>query len=273
MSDEKICTEHLVAYIDLLGFKEAIKNNTQEDEIFKLLKSFQEATGNSKVEDSGDACLGVSVFSDHVVISVRIKDMTYQGRSCSIEFLKAFQLAISGFARLALAHGFLIRGGITVGELFHDNGIVFGKALVEAYELESEVAIYPRVIISKKLAPLFETEIDIFSEVDFDGILSLKYLEGVLCENFKDSDYKKEINFKVEHFVPMIKENLEKYSKLTTSTGLKILSKWQYFSNHFQEAQDEALGPRVQGVNVKMTLDGLAPTQISLVQAGEGVRD
>ncbi|HTG56249.1 MAG TPA: hypothetical protein VL943_08285, partial [Niabella sp.] len=45
--------------------------------------------------------------------------------------------------------GMMIRGGITIGDLIHEeNGALFGPAMNEAYRLESNSAIYPRVVIS-----------------------------------------------------------------------------------------------------------------------------
>ena len=45
----------------------------------------------------------------------------------------------------------LIRGGATVGELHHKGGDVIGNTLIEAYKLESCVANYPRIAVSRKL--------------------------------------------------------------------------------------------------------------------------
>jgi hypothetical protein len=42
---------------------------------------------------------------------------------------------------------FFVRGGLTV-DLFHiREGLIFGPALVEAYELESRHAVHPRVVL------------------------------------------------------------------------------------------------------------------------------
>lgn len=40
-----------------------------------------------------------------------------------------------------------MRGAVTVGAIHHDQHIVFGPALNRAYELESKVAFYPRILI------------------------------------------------------------------------------------------------------------------------------
>jgi len=48
--------------------------------------------------------------------------------------------------------GILIRGGITIGKIIHtETGIVFGQGLIDAYQLESRAAKYPRIILSDKL--------------------------------------------------------------------------------------------------------------------------
>ena len=48
--------------------------------------------------------------------------------------------------------GILFRGGLTIGNLIHnENGTVFGQGLIEAYQLESKNAIFPRIILSDKL--------------------------------------------------------------------------------------------------------------------------
>jgi len=50
-------------------------------------------------------------------------------------------------------YGFIIRGAITIGDLYHDERIVFGPALNQAYEIESTIANYPRVIVDKRIVP------------------------------------------------------------------------------------------------------------------------
>jgi hypothetical protein len=48
--------------------------------------------------------------------------------------------------------GYTIRGAVTSGKLFHEGSIIiFGPALVRAYELERHMAVYPRIIIDPRL--------------------------------------------------------------------------------------------------------------------------
>lgn len=45
----------------------------------------------------------------------------------------------------------LLRGGISIGQLFIDDVMVWGEALLNAYYLEDKVANYPRIIIDKNI--------------------------------------------------------------------------------------------------------------------------
>ena len=46
----------------------------------------------------------------------------------------------------------LIRGGVCDGEIVASTGVIYGPALVKAYALESECAIYPRIVVDRGLA-------------------------------------------------------------------------------------------------------------------------
>lgn len=71
--------------------------------------------------------------------------------------------------------GFFMRGGFAVG-LFHDmKDIVFGPALVEAYELERAHAVNPRVVLSEHAADCLR-DYDAPLLTDQDGRAFIDYL-------------------------------------------------------------------------------------------------
>jgi hypothetical protein len=45
--------------------------------------------------------------------------------------------------------GFLVRGAVTYGDLYHKDNVVFGPALLEAVDIEQNEAFYPRIIVSE----------------------------------------------------------------------------------------------------------------------------
>ena len=73
-----------------------------------------------------------------IVVSIKVEDID----DLDIELLEIYYLLINSIMK-----GFLIRGSIVYGKLIHTKDIIFGPALVEAYNRESKIAKYPRVII------------------------------------------------------------------------------------------------------------------------------
>jgi len=51
-----------------------------------------------------------------------------------------------------LTEGFFVRGGLSLGSLHVGDHVLFGPALVEAYDLESRAAVHPRILLSRAAA-------------------------------------------------------------------------------------------------------------------------
>jgi hypothetical protein len=82
----------------------------------------------------------VSTFSDNIVLSIRPS-----------KFVPYFLQALAMFQLMSANRGFLLRGGVSIGGLVHDSEVVFGPGLVKAYDLESQVAQFPRIVIDAEL--------------------------------------------------------------------------------------------------------------------------
>lgn len=154
--------ERYVAFIDILGFTELIglsvkEGNPQDPEpprhhvsaIFNALdldRTLIEDAYNSK---SGSTLPGLefSTFSDFVVVTSEPSPVG----------LDAITFTVWRIISDWLSKGYISRGGIAKGKVIHRgarNGrppIVFGPAFISAYKLESEIADYPRVILSKEV--------------------------------------------------------------------------------------------------------------------------
>jgi len=126
----------VVAFYDVLGWRSKIAEAGEDLEKLKVLQ--QIVLMHSRVIRIPKSTFPseVSTFSDNVVISVRASEYTP---------LFMQQLAILQACSTML--GFLIRGGVTIGNLIHNDEVVFGPALNRAYELESKVAKYPRIVL------------------------------------------------------------------------------------------------------------------------------
>ena len=73
--------------------------------------------------------------------------------------------------------GLVLRGGITVGEFYADEDLVFGKGLIRAVELEENDAQFPRIIIDEdKFTISLSSFVDNGDLIrDFDGQYFVNY--------------------------------------------------------------------------------------------------
>lgn len=108
-------------------------------------------------------------------------------------------------------HGYLIRGAITVGDLYIDEDIIFGPALLEAYEAESKLATFPRVILCENAVneykPAWTRKIpDLL--MDSDNKVFIDYLHATVMIAYPDD--RPFTEFTDGHKITIV-ENLQKY--------------------------------------------------------------
>lgn len=160
-------TNCIVAFIDILGFKDIISQSENCSsklqlilnalEYLKKLESpYKWSTELVEIEESAQykglqdfdltSQIKCTCFSDSIVISIPASpESTNAVASTLIANLSAFGANL-------ITKQILLRGAITIGNLIHtDDGIIVGKALIDAYHLEASSAIYPRIIVSDKL--------------------------------------------------------------------------------------------------------------------------
>ena len=147
--------DRAILFVDILGWTEELKRKSA-DEIHRILSPFIQQ-GNENNEQQRERIrqrvaeddrlssnplymsVQVSFFSDCFVCSMPSE---FASRLCN----RASHIILD-----FLSEGFLVRGGLSAGELYHKDQIVFGPALLRAYEIENKEAIFPRVLIDSFL--------------------------------------------------------------------------------------------------------------------------
>lgn len=172
----------IVTFIDILGFRALVGSKSAED-VASILDTFRKSSGEA------DELLGLRVlsFSDSII---RVRPVT--GISCLYyELLELVHVQAE-----LINKGILIRGGVTCGEVVASNDGVFGPGFVGAYELESEFAVYPRIVLSPHLLhgawyPPFDNNHDPKDEWHYvsellrcgdDGVWFVDYLQAFPTE-------------------------------------------------------------------------------------------
>lgn len=137
--------KRLILFMDILGFKEITEEAVKKPEVIDRVKSainmMKEVFRASGYQESRV----VTQFSDSIVVSIKVEETS--GVFWFIADLANIVLNMT-------IRGFLVRGGISIGNLVHDEETVMGPAMNEAYRLESQVAKYPRVILSDEIIDL-----------------------------------------------------------------------------------------------------------------------
>lgn len=169
-------SDYVIAYVDLLGTKKMLQEQDNADVFDGIYTSFLTATKllPSCLEEYFLNELEVKVFSDNILVAYKVSDCT--DKKCVYNAYDKITLFLRFFLAMLTNDGHLFRGAITLGKLLINDVMVWGKGLSEVVELEENVAIYPRVILSENI-------LKVFDEFGLDGV---KYEEKFRC--LKDFD-------------------------------------------------------------------------------------
>jgi hypothetical protein len=163
-----------IAFVDILGFGSLVadsgKNEATEIATIKLVSSAIMQARKEVEELLGEeAGLAFTQFSDSFVVSVPADGGLY-GRG-----LHTFAFSILSIVDCFLESRLLLRGGISCGKLVHTNNLLFGPAMNRAYELESRLAKYPRIILDPNLPETADKILPGRLARDTDELLYLNY--------------------------------------------------------------------------------------------------
>ncbi|WP_107928757.1 hypothetical protein [Neisseria animaloris] len=213
-------------FLDVLGFSQQIEKSYQEGiedlTLREFYSIFQKNLGKIKSLETESSYFHLKTFSDNVLLvhTPFSDDLEFEFASIMWSLREyQFQMALRGL---------FVRGGFTFGPLFLSEDTVYGKALLDAYKLESEIAINPKVVLSEEVKSLVHEHIRYYANgdapqkeavlVDADGSYFINYL----AECFLDEDEERWLDAKS---LMLHKEQIE--------IGLrKFNSKSQIFSKY-----------------------------------------
>jgi hypothetical protein len=249
----------LIAYIDILGFKNIIENE-KENAIKKItgcinkgLQSYNKLlrnTSDNEIDFTGAKIIDIKnpkhlVFSDSVIFHIEDEENN----------LIRFLFALGCLQKSFIEHNIFIRGSVAKGEIFEDKKNVFGPGVNEAYKLESEIAIFPRIVIHDDLVlklkekeaqfPLLKLNRYIIE--DYQGVFFLDYLSIPIFPIIKKNLTKSEITSFKKH-KKNITEELEDIKNLRNERNKdKIIGKYlmlscyhDFIANQFIDEQQRS---------------------------------
>lgn len=245
--ESEVFFKRLVLYMDILGTVETGKNNrTKTLLVREILKEFSNINRKNKIEyrldtDGVTVITGItptiSSFSDHIAISLPAENIEPLDSKQHLFILmdKLIDMA-SEIHMFVLEKGFLIRGAMTQGELYHDGSVIQGDALNCAVELEEKAAIFPRVIITPELVDIYKKQNNLYEIShlcrDFDGLYYIDYLQ--------DKENTPIIIHQNDTFIAFFNQiyDLIDMGLNDNKAKLSILAKWQWLAIKYDQSLD-----------------------------------
>ena len=195
--------QRIVVYADVLGWSDACRDLSQfpslqnaANEIAKYARKFSLSVKRALKTTEQHTVIQFSFFSDNFAVSAPVDD----------DQVKMIFKIIAFATHELMRVGFLIRGAVTLGGLYHDDtGVIFGPALVEAVDMEKKTG-YPRLICSDCL-------IEFLDRTDYkDNViicdLDKKWVANIACGSFHAMT---DLNMIIDEKLVVLNKNKDKW--------------------------------------------------------------
>lgn len=167
----------LVIFIDILGSQSRKSFNEQ----YKINSLFHNELLENKNNNKDYLAYQrhIYTFSDcaYIIYDYKDKSTDHLGELFNVAFSNCEML----FMKL-LSHEIIFRGGTAFGDVFYENdkNMFFGEAINRAYQYESTVAKYPRIVVDNYIAnEVIKIQTDNIVKLDKDGTYYINYFNSI----------------------------------------------------------------------------------------------
>lgn len=216
----------IVCAIDILGFSQMIINSSKYGYGNKLLKDISYLINKNKqcIIPNKYSQGKIKIYTDNMIVGFPINDDGEEELNEILDNVSEYQFNLS-------LEGLFVRGGVSVGEFYINEDIVFGPALLDAHNTESNLACYPRIILDDKTVEKLKKYINNYNVapqqnkilIDNDGQWFLNYLNTIFkyykeCTNeYEFEKVKLELlhrhKIKIEEMLELNKKNIFVWDK------------------------------------------------------------
>jgi hypothetical protein len=159
---------------------------------YALLHSMKDYSSAHRFYPEGQTprCLShFQAFSDLIIRATEINDKRLLADALSFECV----ILANAQCREIFSSGILLRGAMCRGDLFIGDHATFGPALIDAHDIERDVAVFPRIVIDHELLrtarktatrPILEDHITRGE----DGVYFVDYLFGQCLDSWSFTD-------------------------------------------------------------------------------------
>ena len=254
----------LIAYLDIMGYREIINNKPPHefyciiDRLFKDMQFIKDSLCNNEAKYDSPVItnvklnelfkpLGFKILSDTIIIYYNLDDIEKIDKDYHTKLHDEFHatfiffLMVGSFVLNFISiTGYLLRGGICLGKFYTNNfdtgvlngDFIFSEAFVRGYELE-RMANHPRILVEEHLYNSWKSQIDkviyrdrfkVRINRDKDGELYLDYYEFLRTLN-------------VNRKKSVLGEIIKQVNNMLTAKqdNKRVWKKWYWFKEYHNE--------------------------------------
>jgi hypothetical protein len=244
--------DYAICFVDILGYKNLL-DELGENEFLQIIENtfdkiekdinFSIRTKRIHSEYIPLPSVEYHIFSDNILFFTEIDGLSQIEKENYLAYLMSF---IAETQNNLLREGILLRGGLTVGKLYYKQGkYIYGSGLMRAYELESTVANYPRIIIDPEIiADFLYNNILNTTLVTLDYAADFYFIDYFRCALLAspDSDSPDDFQSNVLRNISLVHvsdfpKKLEwvKQEAKKNSNNLSVSVKYRWLEKHLEE--------------------------------------
>ncbi len=241
--DGKAYSEHLLLFIDILGYSELMLSNNEvkKNNILELQNNalISDKAGHyKKVTHSHEKSTIytkplTALLSDTVIYSFPLQDLENCGDQ--IAFVNAYRYCVKRIRdihSLLLTKGMLMRGALVIGKTVNHEGLAYGEALAKANELQkgkNPFVYFDSDVISFMKSRLFGDNIhDFLREDGQNSEYYFDYMDSIMYGSLGDK--RQELFKLINSHIEQININLE-----ATAKNESAHKKWRKAANYYSE--------------------------------------
>jgi hypothetical protein len=222
--------KYFIAYFDILGFENFINQDDKYKDL-KLLYTINDIIANSRMMASyftkADNLkeIKLKVFSDNFLY-------------CTEENYLALISLVSCLQSAFITCNLIIRGSLCYGDLVFNNEFLYGKGLINAYKIESEIAIFPRIVIDESFFIGAQKMANQIYKKDLSRNELLDTLDNFFCTDFDNNKFINYLgavdNLTIDKtsgsygFIEVLKDHAITIKNGLLSSDKKVLQKYQW---------------------------------------------
>jgi len=225
-----LVSDYYVLYVDVLGYKQKFLSPSFDENQYLL-----DILGEVKAAiEKHRSFFHILTLTDCIYVGVTASAPD------SFERLCKFSARLQEIA--TRRYQILLRGGITYGNAFFSNtqNVAFGSAVIRAYELESQKAKSPRIIIDENLRnePYFKSSKHTLF-VDSDGLHFINWMNYYDPENNPKNQRKKNLESLVISLATIETSLNESIYKTTWKESRRLSLKKRWLKKYLKRIAQE----------------------------------